>query len=51
MRGLSLEDKTGELLDAVGITGDANESTICARLPAFTPRNSAPRAIFSTIRI
>jgi Haem-degrading len=25
--------------------------TICARLPAFTPRNSAPTAIFSTIRI
>jgi uncharacterized protein GlcG (DUF336 family) len=26
-------------------------STICARLPGFTPRNCAPTAIFSTIRI
>jgi hypothetical protein len=25
-------------------------STICARLPAFMPRNSAPTATFSTIR-
>ena len=49
--GQLIRDKSGKVLGAVGVIGDANELMIFARLPVFMPPDYAPTATFSTIPV